>query len=350
MEYRQLGKSGLRVSSLILGTDNYANPTTQDEAARIIEAALDAGLNTIDCADSYGVPKGEAERMIGEILKANGRREETVIATKFYLPTSDRPNDRGGSRHHIMRACEASLRRLQTDHIDLYQMHRPDFDVPLEETLRALDDLVAQGKVNYIGSSTAPAWRVVESLLTSEIKGFAAFVSEQSPYNLLDRRIENEVLPMARYMGLGVITWSPLAMGMLAGRYASAAGAPADSRSVLRGGIYHERVTEAAVAVGNRFAALAREHGFAPAHLALLWVMAQSGVTAPIIGPRNLEQLTHLLPVMEMELSEEVRAACDALVPPGGHVANFFNSTSWAIQPPGEGNAYAAMIGNVRKP
>lgn len=350
MHYRQLGKSGLKVSALILGTDNYANPTTQEEAERIVNAALDAGINTIDTADAYGAPKGEAERMIGEILKANGRREETIIATKFYLPMSDRPNDRGGSRQHIMRACEASLRRLQTDHIDLYQMHRPDFDVPLDETLRALDDLVTQGKVNYVGCSTAPAWRIVESLLTSESKGFVRFVSEQSPYNLLDRRIENELLPMARYMGLGVITWSPLAMGMLAGRYASAASAPADSRSVLRGGIYSERVSELAVEVGNRFAALAREHGMDAAQLALLWVLSQPGVTAPIIGPRKLEQLTNLLPVVEMSLSDDLRAACDELVPPGTNVANFFNSTSWAIQPKGEGDAYAKTIGNVTRP
>jgi len=350
MHYRQLGKSGLRVSALILGTDNYANPTAQEEAARIINIALDAGVNTIDTADSYGIPKGEAERMIGAILKENGQRDEVVLATKFYLPASDRPNDRGGSRQHIMRACEASLRRLQTDHIDLYQMHRPDFDVPLEETLRALDDLVTQGKVNYIGCSTAPAWRIVESLLTSNMKGFAGFVSEQSPYNLLDRRIENEVLPMARYMGLGIITWSPLAMGILAGRYGSATAAPSDSRSVLRGGIYSERVSEPAVEVGNRFAALAREHDIDPAQLALLWVMSQPGVTAPIIGPRKVEQLTNLLPVVEMQLSDELRAACDALVPPGTNVANFFNSTSWAIQPAGEGQAYAKMVGDVRRP
>lgn len=350
MYYRQLGRSGLRVSALILGTDNYANPTTQDEAARIINTALDAGINTIDTADSYGNPKGEAERMVGEILKANGRRDEVVLATKFYLPTSDRPNDRGGSRQHIMRACEASLKRLQTDRIDLYQMHRPDFDVPLDETLRALDDLATQGKVNYIGCSTAPAWRIMESLQVSHQKGFAGFVSEQSPYNLLDRRIENEVLPMARYMGLGIITWSPLAMGMLAGRYGSATAAPSDSRSVLRGGIYSERVSKAAVEVGNRFAALAREHGIDPAQLALLWVMFQPGVTAPIIGPRKLEQLTNLLPVVDLQLSDDLRAACDELVPPGQNVANFFNSTSWAIQPPGEGQAYAQMIGNVRQP
>lgn len=330
MRFRDLGRSGLRISPLVLGTDNFGNPTPEAEATRILDAALDAGLNLVDTADLYA--RGETERILGRALKANGRRERILLATKAYYPTSADPNDRGGSRYHLMRACEASLRRLQTDVIDLYQLHRPDFETPLEETLRALDDLVRQGKVRYIGSSTAPAWRILEALWVSDVRNLAAFVCEQSPYNLLDRRIENELIPMAQRHGLGLITWSPLAMGMLAGRYAAAETPPQNSRAVLRGGIYAERVTAAGVEVGNRFAALAREHGLEPAQLAVLWVMEQPGISAPIVGPRTLAQLQGLLPVLEMRLDETLRAQCDALAPPGGVVASFFNSAPWMAQ------------------
>ena len=255
--------------------------------------------------------------------------DRVILATKFHYPMGPDPNQRGNSRRHIIQACEASLRRLQTDYIDLYQSHRPDFDIPLDETLRALDDLATQGKVRYIGSSTAPAWHVMEAIMVSELKGYVRFVSEQPPYNLLDRRIENELAPMCQRHGLALITWSPMAMGLLAGRYASATQPPGDSRAILRGGIYAERVTPASVEVGNRFVALAREHGYDPAQLAVLWVKDQPGVTAPIIGPRTVEQLHALLPVMEMTLPDAVRAACDELVKPGSAVVSFFNTAPW---------------------
>jgi aryl-alcohol dehydrogenase-like predicted oxidoreductase len=330
MEYRNLGKSGLKVSCLCLGTDNFGNPTSEAEAVRIIAAALDGGINLIDTADLYAA--GESERILGRALKASGRRDQVVLASKAHYPTGPGPNDRGNSRLHLMRACEDSLRRLQTDVIDLYQLHRPDFDVPLDETLRALDDLVRQGKIRYIGSSTAPAWHIMEAIMVSELRGFVRFVSEQSPYNLLDRRIENELLPMIRRQGLGLITWSPLAMGMLAGRYSKGQAPPTDSRAVLRGGIYAERVTPRGVEVGNRFASLAREHAIPPAQLAVLWVKDQPGVTAPIIGPRTLDQLMGMLPVAEMQLSHELRVACDDLSAPGGVIASFFNSAPWMSQ------------------
>ncbi len=330
MLHRHLGRCGLQIAPLVLGTDNFANPTPEAEAQAIVAAALAAGINCVDTADLYAA--GETECMVGRILKALGARDRVILTSKGYYPTSANANDRGNSRYHIMRACEASLRRLQTDVIDLYQLHRPDFDVPLEETLRALDDLVRQGKVRYIGSSTAPAWHIMEALMVSELRGYVRFVSEQSPYNLLDRRIENELLPMVRKQGLGLITWSPMAMGMLAGRYSNAAAVPADSRAQLRGGIYAERVTARGVEVGNRFAALARAHGMEPAQLAVLWVKEQPGITAPIIGPRTLAQLETLLPVLEMTLSDELRAACDELAPPGGVIASFFNSAPWMAQ------------------
>ncbi len=327
MEYRRLGRSGLLVSALALGTDNIVNPTPEDESIRMIHAAIDGGINLIDTSNSYAA--GESERIIGEALAQKQCRDSVLIATKVHYPTGPGPNDRGNGRRHIMQACDDSLRRLGVDHIDLYQLHRPDFGVPLEETLRALDDLVRAGKVRYIGSSTAPAWHVVEALMTSERLGVARFISEQSPYNLLERRLENEMLPACEKHGVGVLAWSPMAMGMLAGRYADGAPAPSGSRVANRGGIYAERVTPAGVEVGNKFAALARSNGFDPAQLAICWVMDQPGVTAPIIGPKTVAQLESLLPVLEMTLPDDIRSACDELVPPGSVVASFFNSASW---------------------
>jgi aryl-alcohol dehydrogenase-like predicted oxidoreductase len=327
MNYRTLGRTGLKISPLALGTDNFANPTSEAESIRIINRALDAGINLIDTSNSYAA--GKSERIIGKALKENGLRHQVILATKVFFPTGPDPNERGLSRRHIIKACENSLWRLQTDYIDLYQTHRPDPETPIEETLGALTDLVQQGKVRYIGSSTAPAWRVMEALMVSELKGLARFVSEQPPYNLLDRRIENELVPMCQAHGLGLLPWSPLAMGLLAGRYAGAAEPPPDSRASRRGGIYAERVTARAVEVGNRFVTLARVHGADPARLAILWVKDQPGITAPLTGPKSVEQLEHLLPVLEMHLSDELRATCDDLVPPGSAVANFHNSAAW---------------------
>lgn len=327
MIYRTLGRSGLKVSPLCLGTDNFANPTPEDECVRMIDAALDAGINFIDTADVY--VGGECERIIGKALAKNKRRQEVVLATKVFYPTGPGPNDRGGSRRHILQACENSLSRLQTDHIDLYQIHRPDFDCPIEETLEAMTDLVRQGKVLYIGSSTAPAWRVMEAVLTSEMRGLARFVSEQPPYNLLDRRIENELVPMCQAHGLGIIPWSVLGMGVLAGRYPDGAHFPPDSRASRRGGIYAERVTPRGVEVGRQFIAIANENGISPAQMAVLWAKEQPGITAPIIGPRTLDQLLYLVPTVEMRLDEVLREKCDALVPPGTAVANFHNSALW---------------------
>ena len=327
MEYRSLGRSGLKVSCLCLGTDNFANPTPEAEAAEMIDAALDAGINFIDTSDSY--VKGEAERIIGRALARNGRRREMVIATKVFYPTGPGPNDLGGSRLHIINSCEETLKRLQTDYIDLYQTHRPSFDVPIEETLDALTDLVRQGKVRYIGSSTAPAWRVMEGILVSEMKGYARFISEQPPYNLLDRRIENELVPMCLAHGLGIIPWATLGMGVLAGRYQDGRVYPKDSRAALRGGIYADRVNPKGVEVGKKFAQIAQECRISPAQLAVLWVKEQPGITAPIIGPRTVDQLRHLVPVAGMKLDDEVRKKCDELVPPGSAVANFHNSAPW---------------------
>jgi aryl-alcohol dehydrogenase-like predicted oxidoreductase len=327
LELRTLGRTGVRVSPICLGTANFADPTTEPEAALIVDAALDAGINLIDTGDSYAA--GESERFLGNALARNGRRDEAFLSTKVGLPVGPGPNDRGSSRLHIIQACEASLRRLQTDYIDLYQIHRDFPDVALEETLSALTDLVRQGKVRYVGCSTFPAWRVMEALMVSELRGYVRFVAEQPPYNLLDRRVENELVPLCKAHGLGLIPWSPMAMGLLAGRYRDPASYPADSRASLRGGIYAERVGAAGIEVGRAFVALAEQTGIPPAQLAVLWVKDQDGVTAPLVGPRSVDQLEHLLPVLEMTLSDELRDACDALVPPGSAVANFHNTAGW---------------------
>jgi aryl-alcohol dehydrogenase-like predicted oxidoreductase len=327
VQHRRLGRAGALVAPLALGTDNILNPTPEDESSRMIIRALDGGINLIDTSDSYGA--GEAERVIGRVLAESGRRDEVVIATKVHYPTGPGPNDRGNSRLHIIRACEQSLRRLQTDRIDLYQLHRPDFDVPMEETLGALTDLVRQGKVCYIGSSTAPAWRVLEGVLLAELKGLVPFVTDQPPYNLLDRRVENELVPMALQYGLGLLPWSPLAMGVLAGRYADDNIRPEGSRASVRGGIYAERVSQQAVEAGNKFVRLARDAGIDAARLAIAWVMHQPAVVAPLIGPKSVEQLEHLLPVMDMTVSPEITAAIDEICAPGSAVANFHNSAPW---------------------
>jgi len=327
MQYRKLGRCGINISPIALGSDNFVNPTPKKEVAQIIDVALDAGINLIDTSDSYA--GGECESVIGRVLDRNKRRDEVIISTKVHYPTGPGPNERGNSRLHLMRACEDSLQRLRTDHIDLYQLHRPSPDIPIDETLGALTDLVRQGKFRYIGCSTHPAWQVVEALLVSELKGYAKFVSEQPPYNLLDRRIENELIPMVQAHGIGIISWSPMAMGILAGRYADADNHPAESRAALRGGIYAERVTARGIRVGDQFVKLAKDHEITAPQLAVLWAKDQPGITAPLIGPRTVEQLLNLVPVCEMSLSDELRDACDELVPPGTAVANFHNSAPW---------------------
>ena len=338
MEYRTLGRTGVNVSSLCLGTDNFADPTPEEEAARILDRALDAGINLIDTGDTYA--DGEGEKIIGRALARRGGRDRVLIATKVdhgrrrpgYSiddPALSGPNDHGHSRLNIIRACENSLRRLRTDHIDLYQVHRHSPDLPVDETLGALTDLVRQGKVRYIGCSTHPAWAVMEALMVSERHGFARYVSEQPPYNLLDRRIENELVPMCRRHGLGIITWGPMAMGVLSGRYRSAEDRPADSRAALRGGFYADRVTQHGIDVGSQFVRLSARAGLSPAQLAVLWVKEQPGIAAPLIGPRTLPHLEEILKVAELRLDESLRAACDALVPPGSAAADFHNTADW---------------------
>lgn len=330
MEYRLFGRTGVKVSPLCLGAMNFGGATNEQDSLPIIHAALDAGINFIDTANVYNA--GQSEIVVGKALA--GRREHVFLATKVHGKVGEDVNESGNSRRHILKACEDSLRRLNTDYIDLYQIHRPMYDVPVDETLRALDDLVRTGKVRYIGCSTHPAWMVMEALAVSERYNLARYVSEQPPYNLLDRRIENELVPLVLRYQLAIIPWAPLAQGVLAGRYPKVDELPADSRAARQpGSIYAERVSPAGIAAGRRFAELANQSGKTPGQLALLWCKDQPGITAPIVGPRTLEQLNDLLPVLEMNLSSEERKACDEINPPGGVVANFHNTAPWMKTP-----------------
>ncbi len=326
MDYRLLGRTGVRVSPLCLGTMNFGGPTPKDESIRMIHAALEAGINFIDTANMY--VDGESERVVGKAL-GDGQRAKVILATKVHFPQSDDPNDCGNSRRHIMQAVEDSLRRLNTDWIDLYQIHRPEFDTHQEETLRALDALIRQGKVRYIGCSTFPAWMVMEALAISERYGLARYISEQPPYNLLDRRIENELVPFAQRYNLALLPWSPLGMGILAGRYAKADTFPKGSRAARIGTWAAERISHASIEAAQQVASIAQSQGLTPAQLALLWVKDQPMITAPIIGPRTMEQLEDALAILEMHLEAETATALDEIVPPGSALADFHNTSGW---------------------
>jgi aryl-alcohol dehydrogenase-like predicted oxidoreductase len=329
MNYRLFGRTGVLVSPLCLGTMNFGSPTSAEDSSAIIRRALEAGINFIDTADMY--QDGESERILGQTLKDLGQRQRVFLATKGYNRMGEGPNDGGASRYHILRACEASLRRLQTDYIDLYQVHRPPpSHIPQDETLRALEDLVRSGKVLYIGSSTYPAWMLMEGLAISDRYGWARYSSEQPPYNLLDRRAENELIPLCQKYGLAVLPWSPLAMGILTGRYNQPGESPSGSRrEAWDNALFNDRITRRGIDVGRKLVQMASERGLTAAQLALLWIKDQPGVTAPIIGPRTLQHLEDALPVMEMSLADEDRPAFDALVHPGNVVADFHNSSEW---------------------
>ncbi len=315
------------VSSLCLGAMNFGGVANADDSMAMIDRALDAGINFIDTANVYN--SGESERVVGAALQRNGKRDQIVLATKAFGDMGKGPNERDASRYHLIKACEDSLRRLATDHIDLYQLHRPSAIIPQDETLRAFDDLIRAGKVRYIGCSTHPAWKVMEALATSERHNLVRYISEQPPYNLLDRRIENELVPLCQKYGLAILPWSPLAGGILAGRYDSKADFPAGSRAERSGAMFRDRITEKGLEVAQKVGAMAQERGLTTAQLALLWCKDQPGITAPIVGPRTMAHLDDALGIADKTLDEADRALFDALVHPGNAVADFHNSNDW---------------------
>jgi len=317
------------VSPLVLGTMNFGDPTDREESLAIMRRAIEAGINFIDTANIYNM--GTSEKIVGTGLKEMRCREKIFLATKFYNPMSDDPNDRGVSRFHIIKECENSLRRLGTDRIDLYQAHRPSFSVPQDETLRALDDLVRQGKILYFGTTTFPAWKLMEGLAISEKLGLHRYASEQPPYNLLERRVENEILPLAEAYGLAVIPWSPIAGGLLSGKYPVDGPFPQGSRGDRGKSIWKDRISPSGRLAASKIAAYAESHGWNPAEFALAWVKDRPGVTAPITGPRTLSQLELALRAIEMKLNPEDLAFCDAVAPPGTSVTNFYNTSGWML-------------------
>jgi aryl-alcohol dehydrogenase-like predicted oxidoreductase len=318
VEYRSLGRTGVKVSPLCLGAmmfGSWGNPD-HDDSIRIIHRALDAGINFIDTADVYS--RGESEEIVGKAL-AGGRRDDVVLATKVHGEMGEDPNQRGNSRRWIIREVENSLRRLGTDWIDLYQIHRPEQDTDIEDTLSALTDLIRAGKVRYVGSSTFPASQIVEAQWISRERGLERFASEQPPYSMLARGIESDVLPTCLRHGIAVIPWSPLAGGWLSGSYRSGAEPPSSSRATRLPQRFdlsipaNQRKLEAADALGE----LASEAGHSLIELALAWVINHPAVTAAIIGPRTIEHLESQLPAAEISLDTALLDRIDEIVPPG---------------------------------
>ncbi len=327
MNYVPFGRTGAKVSPLCLGCMMFGGKTSPEDSARIIDRALDAGINFLDTANIYN--EGRSEQATGAALKRNGKRDRVFLATKVHRPMdkSD-PNSGGLSRRHIIAACEASLRRLQTDYIDLYQLHRQQTDTAIDETLRALDDLVRAGKVRYFGTSTWAAWQVTESLWCSDKHHLNRIVCEQPPYNLLDRRIERELLPMCRTYGIATIPWSPIAGGILSGKYragqAIASGtryADKDSSPLLR-----NRWTEASLAIVEKLLPLAEARHVPLSQFALAWVSHQPGVTSPIVGPRTLEQFEDNLKSLDLKFSEAELKHIDDIVPPGTCTSPYYEA------------------------
>jgi aryl-alcohol dehydrogenase-like predicted oxidoreductase len=318
MELRTLGGTGVHVSPLCLGAMMFGawGEPDHDESIRIIRAALDAGINFIDTADVYS--RGESEQIVGKAL-SGGRRENVVLATKFHGTMGDDANEAGNSRRWIMREVEASLTRLQTDWIDLYQVHRWDPWTDHEETLGALSDLVAQGKVRYIGSSTYPAAQIVRAQWVARERGLQRFICEQPPYSMLVRGIEADVLPTCWEHGMSTIVWSPLAGGWLSGRWRKGAEDLTSRRSVMIPGRYDLSLpaNQAKLDAADSLAQLAEQSGMSLIHMALAFTIAHPAVTAAIIGPRTIEQLSSQLGAGDVQLDSDVLDRIDEIVPPG---------------------------------
>jgi aryl-alcohol dehydrogenase-like predicted oxidoreductase len=315
MQYRALGRTGIKVSPYCLGAMMFGaggNPD-HDDCIRIIHKALDFGISSIDTADRYSA--GESEEIVGKALK--GRRDKIVLATKVYGPMGDDPNQQGTSRRWIMQEGDNSLRRLQTDYIDLYQIHRPAPDTDIEETLSALTDLMRAGKLRAIGSSTFPVSEIVEAQWVAERRGLARFRTEQPPYSILDRSIEYDMLPACERYGMGVLVWSPLSKGMLTGRYRKGQPLPDSIRvKYLPKQMSHERSLDAV----EQLIPLAQEAGLSLTHMAMAFVMAHPGVTSAILGPRTMQHLADLLAGAEVRLGDGVLDRIDQIVPPGTDV------------------------------
>jgi aryl-alcohol dehydrogenase-like predicted oxidoreductase len=320
MDYRQLGSSGLRVSALTLGTmtfggrDRFAMVGSTDVAAatRQVDLCLDRGVNFIDTANVYSA--GASEEIVGEAIK--GRRDRVLLATKARMPMGDGPNDAGLTRHHLIAECEASLRRLRTDHIDLYQVHEWDGQTPLEETLEALDTLVRSGKVRYVGGSNYAGWQLMKALATSDRHGYQRFVTQQIYYSLQARDAEYELVPMAVDQGVGILVWSPLAGGLLSGKFRRGQEGPAGTRALSDWGEPPVRDWEQLYDTVEALVEIGEGHGVSAAQVALAWLLGRPGVVSLIIGARTDEQLADNLAAADLELSDAERARLEEVSRP----------------------------------
>ncbi len=322
MEYQTLGQTGLRTSRVSLGTMNFGDTVDEAQGMRLVDRAIDAGINMIDTADVYF--KGRSEEIVGKAIK--GKRDSLILATKCWAPFGDKPNEFGSTRYHIVNAAEGALRRLDTDRIDLLIMHRPDSahpelkdnETPTEETLRALTDLVHQGKVRYIGTSCYNDWRLVESQLTSRIYNLERFCSDQLNYSILNRYAEKQIFKVASRYGIGVTVFSPLQYGWLSGKYHRGQDAPADSRAARNFKVRLDSpLADAYYEALERLEPLARKAGLSLARFAMAWVLHNDSVTSVLCGPRTMEQLEDNLAALEVRLDEEILAEVDSIVEPG---------------------------------
>jgi len=317
MEYVRLGYAGVRVARVCLGTMTFGREADEEMSFHIMDRYVELGGNFFDTADAYSA--GASEEIVGRWLKKRGARHDIVLATKVHTTMGPGPNDGGLSRLHIQQGVEDSLARLQTDVIDLYQIHRWDPEVPVEETLEALSDLVRAGKVRYIGCSNLTAWQLSKFLYTADLFGLTRFISLQPIYNAINRGIEREVLPLCEDAGLGVIPYNPLAGGMLTGKYKRGEQLPSGARLGAFSAYYDRYYTDMSFDVVEAFVAKAEERGVSPAQLALAWVLADPRVTCPIMGARNLEQLNDTIQGLDIRLTPEERDEIPA-VPPGHYV------------------------------
>ena len=328
MEYRTLGRAGVKVSPLCLGTMMFGGPTNEKDSIRIIHKSLDAGINFMDTANVYN--DGESERIIGKAVRGN--REKWVIATKVHGSMGDDVNAAGSHRFNIMSAVEASLKRLDTDHIDVYYLHRWDASTRIAESLRALDDCVRQGKVRYIACSNFEAWRVCEAFWTSEKYGLEEFVCVQPLYNIVNRDPEVELLPFCEKYGVGVVPYSPLARGVLAGKYLSGEDPPKGSRAARKDRrILQTELREESYEVAQKLKPLADAHGKTLTQFSLAWVLANPTITSVIIGPRTMAQLEDNLGCLDCTPTETDEATINALVPPGEHTGKGYNDPAYPV-------------------
>ncbi|MDP2744430.1 MAG: aldo/keto reductase [Dehalococcoidia bacterium] len=310
MEYRRLGNSGLKVSQIGLGGNNFGERADEQTSIGIINHALETGINFLDTADVY--TQGRSEELVGKAVK--GKRSQVIIATKFGNPRSVPPNQQGGSRGYVMRAVEASLRRLNTDYIDLYYFHHPDQQTPIQETLRAMDDLVRTGKVRYIGCSNFAGWTLADALATSRAHHLESFIVVQSRYNLLDRNVEREVVPCCEAHGVGLIPWGPLAGGFLTGKYRRGQQIPANTRLANPPAIYADSLTDANFDKLAKLEAFARERGHTVGELAIAWLLSHKWLGSVIAGVMSIDQLSANMAAATWKLTQDDSDRLDKLV------------------------------------